>query len=218
MAKKLDVIGTVEKAFGMFADDAVNYILLYVPALVVFLAFILGTGMWVLYAVPFMGTVPAFGMFEWGAFAVYIVVMLLVGIATAAALVVKADAHRKGKKLGFVESFSKGLQKFWKVLATALLLTAIVTLGFIAFIIPGIYLMVRLMYAIPATVLEKNYGIKRSWSMSRGKFWATLALIVLLGIISVIVSLIPIIGIAIVLLVMNPITMIAYVLAYHQLK
>lgn len=64
-------------------------------------------------------------------------------------------------------------------------------LGFIALVIPGIFLFVRLMFSQPIVVIEGARGtsaLKRSWELAKGQFWKILGTVILAGIIASIVS------------------------------
>ncbi len=84
--------------------------------------------------------------------------------------------------------------RFPYFIATNILTTLIVTLGLIAFIIPGIYLAFKLVFA-PISSLVENKGpadaLRESWELSKGNWWYLFALFLILGIIVSILSLIP---------------------------
>jgi len=66
------------------------------------------------------------------------------------------------------------LHQFWNFIKTMVLLGVIVTLGFVFFIVPGIYFAGRLVFTTYLSV-ENNKGgratIKDSWSLTKGYGW-----------------------------------------------
>jgi hypothetical protein len=76
-----------------------------------------------------------------------------------------------------------GLERFVSALITAVAAIAISLAGLFAFIVPGIYLAVRLSLAVPAAVLEDlgpSEALRRSWELTRGDFWRVLGLMALI--------------------------------------
>ena len=59
-------------------------------------------------------------------------------------------------------------------------------LGFIALIIPGIYISVRLCVVAPAVVVEGHRGMdamRRSWDLVKDNWWRVLGILLVVGII-----------------------------------
>ena len=95
------------------------------------------------------------------------------------------DIHEKGKsKVSRLFSCFHLLPKF---LAAAFLVKLIIFAGFALFIIPGIYLMLRLAFFY-YYIVDKNSGIiesiKKSWRATCGLTWEIFGLIVVMGIIT----------------------------------
>ena len=219
MAKKFDVVDTLEKGFGIFWKEPRFMIFFLLPTIILLgMMAILGASLFYGFGFeaapsPFLGT----------AVIAYVVVLIAVIFVLfswgAAAAIIKADAILRKKKMPVTEAFSLGLRKVPKLILTTLITTGIVMAGCIALIIPGIYLMARLLLAQQACVLDrKGLGIMSSWNATRGNFWRLFALVLLLGIISAVVSFIPVVGAFISYLVITPVGMICYVMVYRKLK
>lgn len=85
------------------------------------------------------------------------------------------------------EAMSVGLRRFPVVLGVAVLLTLGLMLGFMLFVIPGIYLMVKLVFAPIAAVAESKGvldSFRYSWELVRGRWWRTFLLLTIIGIVA----------------------------------
>lgn len=109
----------------------------------------------------------------------------------------------------------------WKLFSAFFLATVISTviyaLGFLLLIIPGIIAGVRLNFFGYAVVDEKLSAIdslKRSWALTRGRFWQ----IFLFGIVVVLVNIAGFIALGVGILVTAPLTLLAMTFVYDRLK
>ena len=103
----------------------------------------------------------------------------------------------RNEKIVISEIFDGFKKNYLNIVLAHLLLIAIVGLGFIFFIVPGIILACRLAF-VPYLVMDKNLepvaAVEKSWEMTRGYGWKIfgMALLVLpiaiLGILSLIVG------------------------------
>ena len=92
----------------------------------------------------------------------------------------------EGRKPSLQESFVRGGDVFLPVLGALLLMWFFTVLGFIALIIPGIYIVVRLCVVAPAVVVEGHRGmdaIRRSWDLVKDNWWRILGILIVVGII-----------------------------------
>ena len=99
-----------------------------------------------------------------------------------------------GKKKTLDKIINKTLKRYPALLATTFLTSIIIALGFIAFIIPGIYLTFKLILSPVSSVVEDKSPIdamKRSWHMTFGNWWYLFALSVLFFIVLFITGLLP---------------------------
>lgn len=91
-----------------------------------------------------------------------------------------------GNRIEIGDAAKISVRRYLHLLATQILYTIIVVLGFIALIIPGIYLLFRLILATPIVVLEKRNpleALSRSWKLMKGNMWRVIAIMVVLAII-----------------------------------
>jgi hypothetical protein len=94
----------------------------------------------------------------------------------------------EGRKPGLKEVFARGGDLFVPVLGALLLVWLFFVLGFIALIIPGIYIATRLSVAAPAVVVEGQRGmgaVRRSWDLVKDNWWRVFGVLAIVGIASV---------------------------------
>jgi hypothetical protein len=95
-----------------------------------------------------------------------------------------------------------GLERFASALITAVAAIALCVAGLFVFIVPGIYLAVRLSLAVPAVVLEDlgpAEALRRSWALTGAAFWRILGLMALILALTALVEAaieVPMVGIA----------------------
>ena len=92
----------------------------------------------------------------------------------------------EGRRPTLKESFVRGGDVFVPVLGALLLTWFFTLLGFVALIIPGIYVMVRLWVVAPAVVVENRRGmgaVRRSWELVKDNWWRILGITIVVGII-----------------------------------
>jgi Membrane domain of glycerophosphoryl diester phosphodiesterase len=79
-----------------------------------------------------------------------------------------------GQDLGLEQSYRFGFARLGPILVVSILVGLAILLGLIVFIIPGIYLGVRLAVSIQALVVEGRRGteaMRRSWDLVGGHWW-----------------------------------------------
>lgn len=114
------------------------------------------------------------------------VVNLIIGPLTNAALVQTVAHLYLGKSISVGEAFGLGLRRLGPVIWTSILYSMLVMLGFLCFIIPGIYLSLRWALALDVVVLENRSGfdaLKRSKELmlsNRNRHYNTLFLLFLI--------------------------------------
>jgi hypothetical protein len=75
-------------------------------------------------------------------------------------------------------------QLLWVLIGTLVLVAGGVILGFIAFIVPGVYLVIRWVFAPQAVIAEKlgpTEAIRRSGELVAGSWWRVLGITVVVG-------------------------------------
>lgn len=109
-----------------------------------------------------------------------LIAILLSTLATAAATRAVAVAYLGGS-ITWQESLRYAVRKLLPLVAVSLLTGLAVIAGFIALILPGIYIGVRLFLASPALIVEDQSAtgaMGRSWSLVGGRWWSTFGVIV----------------------------------------
>ena len=108
-----------------------------------------------------------------GAFALGILGFVVTQVATGAAThSVASTVAGESPSLGV--SYRAALGMLGSLLLATLLIGLAVTAGFIALVIPGFIVLVRLIATIPAVVVERTTGgraLGRSWELVRGRSW-----------------------------------------------
>jgi hypothetical protein len=90
-----------------------------------------------------------------------------------------------GGSPGTREAVVNGLESFTPIFFAVLLAAAGVAVGFVAFILPGIYLMVRWYFVPQAVVLERATGtsaLRASGRLVAGAWWRTFGMVVLVNV------------------------------------
>ena len=103
-------------------------------------------------------------------------------------------ARVAGKKKDFHNIIAKAVKRYPALLATTFLTSIIIAFGFVAFIIPGIYLAVKLVLAPVSAVVDGKSPVdamKRSWAITLGNWWYLFALFVLFSIVLLVIGLLP---------------------------
>jgi hypothetical protein len=106
---------------------------------------------------------------------------LITGMHVAAVL-----AIAEGRRPTLRETFVRGGDAFVPLLGALLLTWLFILLGFIALIIPGLYVSVRLWVVAPAVVVENRRGmdaLRRSWHLVKDNWWRILGITIVVGII-----------------------------------
>lgn len=153
-----------------------------------------------------------------GYFVVFIIISIIVQVTVTSATIIFVASVKKRRKISIGEALSLGVKKVPKLFVASIITGIIVGLGTLALIIPGIYLLIRLILYQQACVLEKRgLGIKKSWKITKGHGWEIFALLIVLAIISLVISVIPVIGPLITSLFVAPLAMTAWTLVYLKL-
>jgi hypothetical protein len=91
-----------------------------------------------------------------------------------------------GERLTVGQAYRYGFVRLWSILLVGVLVGLAVFAGLILLVIPGIFVLVRLIVSIPALVIENRRGgaaLSRSWNLVRGHWWPVFGTILLAGLI-----------------------------------
>lgn len=111
-------------------------------------------------------------------------------LATAATFKIVARAYL-GLSQDWKDSVAFAGRRFWPLMWLQVVYGFFLTLAFLAFVIPGIYLVVAWTVAIPVLMFENVRGrgaLSRSRALLSGRWWPTAGLLVLLSILTGLVS------------------------------
>jgi hypothetical protein len=100
-------------------------------------------------------------------------------------------AEVAGQNLDVEQSYRFGFARLGPILVVSILVGLATLLGLIVFIIPGIYIGVRLAVSIQALVVEGRRGtdaMRRSWDLVGGHWWHTAFTILVAGLITAVVN------------------------------
>jgi glycerophosphoryl diester phosphodiesterase family protein len=96
-----------------------------------------------------------------------------------------------GQDLGLEQSYRFGFARLGPILVVSILVGLATLLGLIVFIIPGIYIGVRLAVSIQALVIEGKRGteaMRRSWDLVGGHWWHAAFTLLFAGLITGVVN------------------------------
>lgn len=110
----------------------------------------------------------------------YVVFAALSAIATAATVFIVSESYL-GRPIDAGTAMRRAAPYIMKILVCSVLTAIVVFLGFLFFVIPGIILVVGLILAVPALVIEPQLGsgaaLSRSWELTRGSRWRIFGLL-----------------------------------------
>ena len=97
----------------------------------------------------------------------------------------------RGQPVRFGAALAGGLGRFFPVLLTSLCAGVLIGLASLAFVIPGIILMMVFWVAVPACVSEKlavGASLSRSAALTKGYRWQVFGIVLLLGVLSLVAA------------------------------
>lgn len=115
-----------------------------------------------------------------------IVWIMLIGLANGFASVVMLVLILDADKPSVGEAMRKGLSILLPFWAMGILSGVLVFFGSLAFVLPGIYVFIKLVVAGPAMVAERTYNIskalRRSWALTKGNSGRVLLFVVVVAV------------------------------------
>ena len=109
-------------------------------------------------------------------------VTLLLSILATSAVYYYLREETEGHPAG-LKAAAKASLEFWsRMFITRFIIGVALFVGFLLLVVPGIYLAVRLALAEPLILAEEVAGfdaMRRSWDLTKGKFWRVLGWMVL---------------------------------------
>jgi hypothetical protein len=136
------------------------------------------------YTMPNNGLDPALGLgrSDWGQWLLAMFVATLGALTLQSALAHGTIMALNGRKAVFGDCLSTGLGHFLAILGITILTTLAVGLGLVMLVVPGVFLMICWMVAVPARVVERGgviQSMSRSWSLTEQHRGMLLVLLIL---------------------------------------
>jgi len=127
---------------------------------------------------------------------VFGVLFFLYEICVIAALPYIQLKSARGEKVGFMQAINGGRPYFWRLIGLYIIMTAIIVIGLVLFIVPGI-IMIRRYFLANYFLVDRNLGIQEAMRQSAaatkgrsGAVWGIIGVQILLAG----VSIVPILG------------------------
>ena len=117
-----------------------------------------------------------------------IAIVLLGGFLNGMIIVLSA----KGKKFSVGSALNLVASRFIVIVLASIIAVAIISLGLVVLIIPGIFLAIRLLFYDQAILLNNQdvvESLKMSWNVTKGNWWRIFALVILIALVTLIISL-----------------------------
>ncbi len=161
----------------LFKDKTVFY--LAVLMTVIYLALSLSAGLFV----------SVTNLFYLSAYTIVLeVIIALIGVFVYGMVI----SHLGSSQNANISSLARqSKSRFFSLLGTLILYSVIVSIGLVAFIVPGIYLLIRLFASPASAVLDKKNPIdalSRSWHMTQGHGWEIFITVLMVGIVLFLIS------------------------------
>lgn len=124
------------------------------------------------------------------ALSVTVLYLFLGPIVQGASVLAVAD-HFTGRNSTVRECLGVAGRKIVRLILLGLLVGAVVVVGMMACLLPGLYLTVRLYLAVQVLMIEDTTikeSINRSWELTKGAFWKVAGFVAMVGLISVIIT------------------------------
>lgn len=108
----------------------------------------------------------------------------VIGIFTTGAVTVAVSDVCLGNRPSVKRSYTALLGIIWRYLGTYLLAVLIIGIGLVLLVIPGIYAMVVLMFALPVCIIERRTALdacKRSRALGKGYYLRNFGVLILIS-------------------------------------
>jgi hypothetical protein len=135
-----------------------------------------------------------------GAPALAFIAVALVGVILYAALIARIDAVARGAPVSLGEALSIGVQRMVAMIFSGITAGIVVAIALCLLIIPGLIVMIWLVFAPFAVVIERRgplQSLSYSRAIVRGHWWRTAALLTIIGIVLMVVYFIFVVAISI---------------------
>ncbi|GAB6102283.1 hypothetical protein JCM16138_15060 [Thermococcus atlanticus] len=152
-------------------------------------------------------------------------ISFIASLIAAGAIVDMAHRQLTGESAGYMEGINAALSRLGSLIVATVIIGIGAFIGMMLLIIPGLIWLILVAFTIPIIMLENMDGIeaiKGSIGLVRENFGDVvvflIALIIIVGIVTMILSLIPYVGSAVASLITTPYVAVALTLAYLDLR
>jgi hypothetical protein len=122
---------------------------------------------------------------------------MLVAFRVLAPFMLAAFLAAGDDSLGFRQSLSLSGPRTWGFIGALILQTLLIDLALLLLILAGIWLAIRLYFA-PQIFASEGCGaapsLRRSFDLTRGRFWAVLGRVIVVGLVASLIMIVPIVG------------------------
>ncbi len=152
-------------------------------------------------------------------------ISFIASLIAAGAIVDMAHRQLTGESPGYMTGINAALGRLSSLIVATVIIAIGAFIGMMLLIIPGLIWLILVAFTIPIIMLEDMDGIeaiRESISLVRGNFGDVvvflIALIIIAGVVTMILSLIPYVGSAVASLITTPYVAVALTLAYLDLR
>ena len=113
-----------------------------------------------------------------------LVIGWLFSIVSQAIVIYGASSDLRGQRVDLAESFKMSLQRFLPLLAVTIVVGVLTGLAAVAFVVPGVIVLIMLYVAAPVCLIEQKKiwaSIGRSAELTKGHRWKIFGLVLLLA-------------------------------------
>jgi hypothetical protein len=171
---RFDIGRVIERTFWVMGRNLV----LFLPVLLV-LTGIPFLGFYYLIYAGSAGLSVDFGASTWIIVSVAGVILGLIGLMAYGAMLRRAISDLSGERASIEDAVQTGIRLFLRILGISVVMGIAIALGYILLIVPGLFLSVLFIVAVPSAVAE-NTGVfeslGRSAALTEGHRWAVFGL------------------------------------------
>ena len=210
MAKEINVHQIFQKSFQVFFKKPLLLVIFILPILLSLVMFLISFPLLAFSMYPVY--LPAILLSL-----VMIVFALWLAMVGTGGVILSVEKIIKNQTVKFSKVLDESIRNSVRLSISYSLEQIFLMIGLIFFIIPGMFLAVRLSLVIPGCILEKKgYGIKRSWNTTKGNFWKIFLILVIWNAGFVIIGILPYVSIINILLL--PVYLTTLTILYIQLR
>lgn len=134
-----------------------------------------------------------------------------------AGIVLSVEKIVRNQKVEFLKILNQSVRNSIRLSIAYSLEQMFLIVGLLLFVIPGIFLAVRLSLVVPGCILEKKgLGIKRSWNITKNNFWKIFLILLMWNVAFIVLGYIPYLSLLNIILL--PVYLTTLTILYLQLR